>query len=289
MSSPRLLLSKRNVFAKKQYGQNFLAEPSTARRIVEKSGLHSSDVVLEIGAGLGALTIPLAEVVETVFAVEKDPELIPILTEEIEAHQLANVVIMKADILRVDLQAVSKTAGKKITVMGNLPYNISSQVIVRLIENRDWVTRAVLMFQKELARRIAASPGRKEYGRITAMLQYCAEIKPLAQIEAHQFFPKPKVDSMVLDIRFTSRGGSPAMDERLLFRLIKAAFGKRRKTLKNSLSGSELGIDGPRAAALLDQAGIDPSRRAESLSVSEFVVLSNILAGQEDIPGISLP
>ncbi len=278
MSSPRLLLKKWNVFAKKQFGQNFLAEPATARRIVELAGLSSDDVVLEVGAGLGALTIPIALTGGRVFAVEKDTGLIQILKDEILAHQLDNVEVLMDDILKVDLPAISQAAGKKIIIMGNLPYNISSQVVVRLIDHRKFISRAVLMFQKELAQRIAASPGGKEYGRISAMLQYCADIKTVTHIAAHQFFPKPKVDSAVLDIRFKSEVDAPAMDERLLFKVMKAAFGKRRKTLKNALAGSELGIDGPQANAVLDQAGIAPIRRAESLSVAEYVSLSNALS-----------
>ncbi len=277
MTGPRLLLKKWDLSAKKQFGQNFLSEPATARRIVEQAGITPNDAILEIGAGLGALTIPIALTGAQVIALEKDYELVRILEEEIAGHGLNNVAVLNGDILRFNLQDLSEKAGRKLVVMGNLPYNISSQVVVRLIQNRGWVERAVLMFQKELAQRIAATHGGKEYGRISAMLQYCAAIRTLARVEAHQFFPKPKVDSSILEIRFKEVIPEPADDEALLFRLIKAAFGKRRKTLKNALTGSELGITAAQALDLLDRTGIAPERRAETLAVSEFVALSNAL------------
>ncbi len=142
---------------------------------------------------------------------------------------------------------------------------------------RTMVSRAVVMFQKELAERLLAVPGNKTYGRITVMLAYCAEIKTVATIKARMFYPRPKVDSEVLEIRFREKIDHPADDEAYLFQVIKAAFGKRRKTLKNALSQSQLGIDGPTAEKALTAASIDPMRRAETLTVDEFVRLSNIV------------
>ncbi len=141
------------------------------------------------------------------------------------------------------------------------------------------VNRAVLMFQKELAQRINAPPGGKDYGRLTVMLNYCADLNKLATIDAALFFPKPKVDSEVLEIKFKNRRQDRAYNEKFLFRVIKAAFGKRRKTLKNALAGSQLRVNGDTALRALNLAGIDPIRRAETLNVSEFVALSNCLEG----------
>jgi 16S rRNA (adenine1518-N6/adenine1519-N6)-dimethyltransferase len=162
--------------------------------------------------------------------------------------------------------------------MGNLPYNISSQVLIQLVEGRKYVNRAILMFQKELARRITASPGNKDYGRLTVMLSYCAEIKSIATIAPSLFYPAPKIDSEVVEINFNISRAYPPHDEAMLFQVIKAGFGNRRKTLKNALSASSLHIDPQIAHRALTAAGIDPLRRAETLDVSEFVALQISLA-----------
>lgn len=165
----------------------------------------------------------------------------------------------------------------KLVVIGNLPYNISSQILVKLINSRAVIDRAIVMFQKELAERLVAKPGNKTYGRITVMLAYCAQIKSLATIKDRMFFPRPKVDSEVIEIQFREPVDIPADDEAYLFQVIKAAFGKRRKTLKNALSQSQLGIDGQTAERVLTTSGIDPVRRAETLTAEEFVRLSNTI------------
>jgi len=277
MTSPRILLAAYNLHPKKQFGQNFLSDPSTAKMIATLSGITSEDVVLEVGAGLGALTIPAAKAARKLYAIEKDRRLIDLLKTEILANRLSNVELMEEDILKLDIKKLTENTGQKILIIGNLPYNISSQIIIRLIKSRSVVIRAVFMFQKELARRITAQPGCKDYGRLTVMLGYCTKVKKLADIKAHQFFPKPKVDSQLLEIRFLETIKYPANDEALLFRVIKGAFSHRRKTLKNALAGSELHIDAITAQNMLDKADIDSSLRAEALTISQFVRLSNVL------------
>ncbi len=277
MTSPRILLAAHNVRPKKQLGQNFLSDPATAAMIVSRSGISPEDIVLEIGAGLGALTIPVARVAQKVVAVDKDRQIIDILRAEIFANNLSNVVLMDRNILKVDIKALAEDFGRRIVVMGNLPYNISSQILVQLIKSRKAVSRAVLMFQKEMAQRITAQPSCREYGRLTVMLQYCSDIKKVADVKASLFFPKPKVDSEVLEIRFKKALEYTADDETFLFRVIKAAFGNRRKTLKNSLYASELNIDANLAKHVLESSDIDPVRRAETLNTEEFVKLSNNL------------
>ena len=277
MTSPRILLAAYNLHPKKQFGQNFLSDPSTAKMIATLSGITSEDVVLEVGAGLGALTIPAAKAARKLYAIEKDRRLIDLLKTEILANRLSNVELMEEDILKFDIKKLTENTGQKILIIGNLPYNISSQIIIRLIKSRSVVIRAVFMFQKELARRITAQPGCKDYGRLTVMLGYCTKVKKLADIKAHQFFPKPKVDSQLLEIRFLETIKYPANDEALLFRVIKGAFSHRRKTLKNALAGSELHIDAITAQNMLDKADIDSSLRAEALTISQFVRLSNVL------------
>ncbi len=277
MTSPRILLAVHNIRPKKQLGQNFLSDPATAAMIVNRSGISPEDIVLEIGAGLGALTIPVAHVAQKVVAVDKDPKIIDILRTEIIANNLSNVVLMDKNILKVDIKSLAEDFGRGIVVMGNLPYNISSQILVQLIKSRKAVSRAVLMFQREMAQRLTAQPGCKEYGRLTVMLQYCSHIKKVADVKASLFFPKPKVDSEVLELRFKKVLEYEADDETFLFRVVKAAFGNRRKTLKNSLYASELNIDANLAKQVLESSDIDPVRRAETLNTEEFVKLSNNL------------
>jgi 16S rRNA (adenine1518-N6/adenine1519-N6)-dimethyltransferase len=262
--------------ARKQLGQHFLENPATSEMIVNRCRVMPEDVVLEIGAGLGALTIPVARIAKKVYAVEKDHKIISLLKTELTSNSLFNVILIEKDILRVNIEEFAEEASRKIIVLGNLPYNISSQVLVKLIKARSAVSRAALMFQKELAQRITAKPGCKEYGRLTVMLNYCADIKKVADIKASQFFPRPKVDSEVLEITF--RDSLKYSDyEEFLYRVIKAAFGQRRKNLKNALAGSELHIAAETSMHALENAGIDPTRRAETLSVEEFVRLSDIL------------
>lgn len=277
MTSPRNLLQAWKLFPKKQLGQNFLSDPSTAQTIVSRGGVGPEDVVFEIGAGLGALTLPLSAAAQKVFCVEKDDRLIGLLETELKLYKAENVTLIHRDILRVDINEVAEGENKKLLVFGNLPYNISSQILIRLMQARRHVTRCVLMFQKELAQRLMAPPGTKDYGRISAMLQYCSEVRPLATVPAHLFYPKPKIDSEVIEIDFSKASPHVASDEAFLFRVIKAAFSKRRKTLKNALSTSELGMGAEPVSQALEAAGINPSRRAETLNVEEFVNLANHL------------
>ena len=278
MTSPKVLLNAWNLRPKKRLGQHFLVDPSTAEMIVRHSKITSNDTVMEIGAGVGALTIPLAKAAAHVFAVETDSQLTKLLKTELLVHNLTNVEIIENSILKVDIHALAKKLDHQIIVIGNLPYNISSQILIQLIHSRRDVNRAVLMFQKELTRRITAKPGNKDYGRLTVMLGYCAEIKPIATVTASRFYPAPKVDSEVVEVNFEIKREYPPHDETMLFQVIKAAFGNRRKTLKNALSASGLHIEPQLAQQALIAAGIDPRRRAETLTVSEFVTLQSCLA-----------
>jgi 16S rRNA (adenine1518-N6/adenine1519-N6)-dimethyltransferase len=277
MTSPKILLAAQKLHPKKQLGQNFIVDPGFTEMVVKRAGILPEDIILEIGAGLGALTIPLARRAKKVFAVEKDRQIIPILNMEILVSGLTNIMIIEKDILSVDIKSLVEDMGGKIVVMGNLPYNISSQILVQLIRSRKGIHRAVLMFQKELAQRITAETGCKDYGRLTVMLRYCSNIKKLVDAKASLFFPKPKVDSEILELKFKKDIDHEAVDESFLFKVIKAGFGNRRKTLKNALAASELNVDPDTAKRVLEKSGIDPVRRAETLTVEEFVTLSNTL------------
>ncbi len=273
MTSPKALLNAWNIRPTKRLGQSFLYDPSTAAAIAARARLSPQEVVLEIGAGLGALTIPMAQRAKKVFAVEKDRRLVDLLKTELLTRKITNCEIIAGDILQTDLAKFKASAGGKITVAGNLPYNISSQILIKLIRSRENVTRAIFMFQKELAQRIAARPGDRKYGRISAMLRYCADIKTLLDVKAGAFYPPPKIDSSVIEIKFKPTTDFGSHNETMLFAIIKAAFGNRRKTLKNALKASALGIDSQTAQQALTMAGIDPGRRAETLEPSEFVAL----------------
>ena len=277
MTSARELLSGWDIRAKKNLGQVFLADQNIAANIVARADVGPDSVVVEIGAGLGALTLPAARLAGKMYAVEKDAQLAQLLSMELETNQLTNVEVICRDFLQLDLHPIASRHPGPLLVIGNLPYNISSQILVRLINKRDLISRAVLMFQKELAQRLNASPGGKDYGRLSVMIQYCADIRSLAVVSANAFFPRPKIDSEVLEIKFRSMDTCRAADEKYLFAVIKAAFGRRRKTLKNALAGSELGISKEAVAKALARAGIDPVRRAETLTVEEYVVLSGEL------------
>ena len=274
MTSPKALLNAWKIRPTKRLGQSFLSDPSTAAAIAGRARLSPQEVVLEIGAGLGALTIPLAQRVIKVIAVEKDRRLVDLLRTELLTRKITNCEIIAGDILQTDLAKIKASAGCKITVAGNLPYNISSQILIKLIQSRENVTRAIFMFQKELAKRLAAHPGGKEYGRISAMLRYCADIKTLLYVKSDAFYPAPKIDSSVIEIKFKPTSDIGSHNETMLFAVIKAAFGNRRKTLKNALKASALGIDSQTAQQALTMAGIDPWRRAETLEPSEFVALT---------------
>ena len=279
MTAPATLLKAWNLRARKELGQNFLKDTTVAGGIVRLAEVGPRDVVVEIGAGLGVMTIVLGRQARRVIAVEKDRTLVPLLRAELLAQSLPQVEVLEEDILKLDLVRLAEDQRSDLVILGNLPYNISSQVVVRLIQQRQVVKRAVLMFQKELAQRLCAGPGSKTYGRLSVLLQYCADIKRLRDIAAEQFHPRPKVDSTVIGITFKERIEPAADDEKLFSRVVQAAFGQRRKTLRNALAGGFLPLNSQESASLLEASGIDPGRRAETLSVAEFVALSNQVGG----------
>ncbi|MFN2436621.1 MAG: 16S rRNA (adenine(1518)-N(6)/adenine(1519)-N(6))-dimethyltransferase RsmA [Desulfotignum sp.] len=261
-------MKENQIYAGKEMGQNFLSNPETARMIVEQTGIDSHARVLEIGPGLGALTIPIAQKTRHVTVVEKDRRLIPLLAQALESHGIDWVRVLNQDFLKTDIASLAE--GQKLLVMGNLPYNISSQILFRLIRSRQMIDTACLMFQRELADRILATPGSKAYSRLSVVAQYAAKIRRVIDIGPGAFFPKPAVDSTVLSFEFfSSRPFSEDMELRL-FTVIKAAFSKRRKSLKNSLVGPDLGLDKSTVAKALAGADIVPERRAETLGVEEF-------------------
>ncbi len=282
MRHPGQLLKTKKLYAGKELGQNFLSNPETAKMIVQKTGISDNIRVLEIGPGLGALTIPLARAALHVTAIEKDYRLIPLLQQELDSENIKNTDIINQDILKINFNEIASREyqnkkadqNKKLVVIGNLPYNISSQILFRLVEQRSCIEKAFLMFQKELAKRIIASPGKKDYSRLSAVVQYAADISLVTDIGPSSFFPKPTVNSTILQFKFFHKKEFSQTQEKTLFNVIKAAFSKRRKTLKNSMTGGEFDFKKKFIIHALELAGIDPSRRAETLNVKEFKSLA---------------
>ncbi len=263
---------------KKRLGQHFLTQGKAIYKIVDRSGFGPSDAVLEIGPGKGALTIPLANRVSHIFAVEKDPELYAFLGEKISQAGISNITLIHGDILKLDLDAVFTPDLDKFQVIGNLPYNISSPCLEILMAHRSRIGRAVLMFQRELASRLSATPGGKAYGAMTVLVGYYARVTPLVQVGKEAFHPKPKVDSAVLELDFDRPFPRRAGDEAAFRRLVKGAFSHRRKTLMNSLRTFFHSLDRERLLEVLGGCAIDPARRPETLDMDEYLCLAEKLS-----------
>jgi 16S rRNA (adenine1518-N6/adenine1519-N6)-dimethyltransferase len=232
---------------------------------------------LEIGPGLGALTVPLAPLVHHIVAVEKDPRLAEMLKERLAHKGISNVLLINDDILSLKLEDISQLPDKKMKVIGNLPYNISTPFLERLVANRNLVSRAVLMFQLELARRLSAVPGNKEFGAMTVLVQYHAHISLLLEVSKASFYPKPKVDSTVLELDFERPHPRRAEDETKFKAVVRGAFAYRRKTLLNSLKRTLSSCTSEEILAALRRCGIDPEKRAETLHIDQFLCLTSTL------------
>ena len=260
----------------KRLGQHFLRDRSVIAEIIEISGFTGSDDILEIGPGLGALTIPLSVHVNHVIAVEKDRRLTEILGKRLSQEGINNVILINDDILKVDLRKVVVPSEKKFKAIGNLPYNISSPFLERLFKHQDLMGTAFLMFQYEFAERLLASPGGKEYGALTILTRYDAYVSPLMHVSRDAFYPRPKVGSMIVKIDMEKGHTRRAEDDKFFRKVIKGAFAHRRKTILNSLAGT-IGISGNIIREALSQCDLDPMRRAETLDIDEFINLADTL------------
>jgi len=262
---------------KKRLGQHFLLDPGVIHKIIARAGFHVSDLVLEIGPGQGALTLPLARSVGHVVAVEKDARLVSLLKKKLSQAGITNVTLVNHDILEWDFHETEARSSTKIKVIGNLPYNISSPFLEKLVENRTSVDRAILMFQLEIAKRLTSPPGEKTYGAMTVLIRYYAHATSLLGVPKSAFFPRPKVDSMVLELDFERPYNKRAVNEASFKEVVKGAFAHRRKTLFNSLKDSFPFIDREGLMEGINKCGIDPGRRAETLDMDEFVCLTSAL------------
>ncbi len=262
-------LARHGFVLKKGLGQNFLIDERVLDKIVEASGISERDGVLEIGPGAGVLTQRLAARAGKVVAVEKDAALQPLLAESLRAF--ARVEVVYADVLDVDLQELwARFAGcPRVHVVANLPYYVTTPILFHILEAAVPVNNILVMVQKEVADRLAAAPGRKEYGALSVMVQYRAEVERIVSVPPSSFLPPPGVESVV--VRLSCRPPRhPVRHLPDLRRVVRAAFATRRKTLANALAGG-LGWDRDETRRLLMGAGIDPDRRGETLSLQEFV------------------
>ncbi|MBN1831830.1 MAG: ribosomal RNA small subunit methyltransferase A [Deltaproteobacteria bacterium] len=262
---------------KKSLGQHFLKDIGIVQEIINKARFDPTDRVLEIGPGLGALTLLLAREVYHIIAVEKDSRLADILNKRLSDEKIDNVFLINEDILKLDFNRVPSLHEGNFVVIGNLPYNISSPILEKLVENRQMVNRAVLMLQSELAGRLIANPGTKAFGAMTVFIQYHAHVAPLLHVPKEAFRPRPKVDSMVLEMDFQRPYPERTEDDVHFRRVVKGAFAQRRKTLINSLKNSFVSCSREEILSALEKCDMDPKRRAETLTIGDFLRLSSAL------------
>ena len=269
----------KEVFAKygftplKRLGENYLIDGNIKDKIIRECRLSKSDSVLEIGPGLGALTMDLAASAGRVFAVEIDKKAYAILNE-LAGGDYPNLEIFNEDILKFDLEKIA--SGPRIKVAANLPYYITTPVIEYLINNRRLLESAVIMVQKEVASRLLADPGTKDYSSISCFVQYFTHPEYIYTVKRASFFPSPDVDSSILRITFLDKPSVSVNDEEKFFKIVRGAFNQRRKSIINSLAREEV-LDMPKEklSAILNSIGIDPAARPETLNLAQFAAISN--------------
>lgn len=267
-------LKKHHITLQKKYGQNFIGDPALLERIATVCDWQPGDRALEIGPGAGTLTRAIAREAEEVLAVEIDRRLAPLLEETLAG--CANVHLVFTDALKADLDALMRdTLGwdGRYKLIANLPYYITTPLIMHVLEDSEKVSELVIMVQKEVGERLCAAPGSKAYGAVTVMVQYAATVARAFDVGRHAFVPAPEVDSTILHLIPYEKRPIQAQSDAVLRRVVKAAFSQRRKTLRNSLSS--LGCDKALIKQALEAASIEDSRRAETLSVAEFVALAD--------------
>ena len=272
------IIQKYEFMFQKKFGQNFLIDTHVLEKIISAAGITKNDCVLEIGPGIGTMTQYLAENAGHVGAVEIDRNLIPILKETLADYD--NVTVINEDILRVDIKALAEeyNGGKPIKVVANLPYYITTPIIMGLFESGVPIDNITVMVQKEVADRMKEGPGSKDYGALSLAVQYYAEPEIVANVPPNCFIPRPNVGSAV--IRLTRHKEMPVQvkDPALMFKIIRASFNQRRKTLQNGLgNASELPYTKEQIAAAIAEMGLTPTIRGEALSLAQFAQLSDIL------------
>lgn len=258
----------------KSLGQNFLINESILDEIVESADMSDDDVVLEIGTGIGTLTSKLCERAKKVIAVEIDKNLLPILQETLSDFD--NITIINKDILKIDINEELTNLGinQKIKVVANLPYYITTPIIMKILEEKVNVDCMVLMLQKEVANRINATTSTKDYGSLSIAVQYYCDTDIVCKVPKNSFIPEPNVDSLVIKLSVNEKRKVDIEDEDLFFKIVRGSFSKRRKTILNSLAGYENLVDKEKIEKILEKANIDTKRRGETLSIYEFAILT---------------
>ncbi len=272
------VLQKYNFNFQKKFGQNFLIDSRILDKIIEAATITKEDFVLEIGPGIGTMTQYLCENAREVVAVEIDRNLIPILKDTLRDYQ--NVEIWNEDILKVDINrlAQEKNQGRPIKVVANLPYYITTPIIMGLFESHVPLESITIMVQKEVAERMQAGPGTKDYGALSLAVQYYAKPEIVAHVPPNCFIPRPKVGSAVIRLTRHEEKVLKVENENLMFRIIRASFNQRRKTLVNGLNNAkELNLKKEQIGKALEQLGLNPSIRGEALTLQQFGDLSNLL------------
>jgi len=278
MSSIRQELKEYGLTPKKRLGQNFLVDRNIQNKVIRTAEVAKGDIILEVGPGLGEMTLALALQAKKVIAVEIDSKLVAILEKKMRGYP--NVEVVKSDILKVDFDQFLKKEGHPIKVVANLPYQISTPLLFRFIESKDVFSTFTLMLQREVAERMVAPPGRKEYGPLSIFIQLSFDLSIRFFIKPSAFFPPPKVDSALVHMFWKEKALVEMNDEDWFKRVVKACFGYRRKTLVNALKHSELVL--PESMELkIKGIGIDPQRRPETLTIQEFAALAKALKTQE--------
>ena len=270
------VLQKYGFVFQKRFGQNFLIDTHVLERIIEASEITKDDFVLEIGPGIGTMTQYLAEAAREVTAVEIDDALIPILKDTLKEWD--NVTVLHGDILKTDIRKIAdeKNQGRPIKVVANLPYYITTPIIMGLFESHVPVDSITVMVQKEVADRMQTGPGSKDYGALSLAVQYYAEPKIVANVPPNCFMPRPKVGSAVIRLPRHQNPPVTTLDEKLMFRLIRASFNQRRKTLSNSLKNSqELPYSKEEVEAAITECGLPLNIRGEALTLEQFARLSD--------------
>ena len=272
------VINKYNFMFRKKFGQNFLIDSSVVEEIVDAAGIGEDDMVLEIGPGIGTMTQYLAERAGRVIAVEIDRALIPILEDTLSAYD--NVRVINDDILKVDLNRLSEeeNGGRPIKVVANLPYYITTPIIMALLEKEVPLESITIMVQKEVAERMKTGPGSKDYGALSLAVQYYAEPVIVTEVPPHCFMPRPGVSSMVIRLDRYKEPPVTPKDPDKMFKLIRASFNHRRKTLSNGLSTDpSLGLSREKVTEALEKMGLPVDIRGEKLDLAQFAELSNQL------------
>lgn len=281
MTNTSEILQKYQFRMQKKYGQNFLIDTNILHKIIEAAQITKEDCVLEIGPGIGTMTQYLAEAAGSVIAVEIDKDLIPILEETLGDYD--NVTLIHADILKVDLHKLSEEQGRgrPLKVVANLPYYITTPIIMALFESHIPLTSITVMVQSEVADRMQVGPGTKDYGALSLAVQYFAKPEVVARVPASCFIPRPNVDSTVIRLMRHTSPPVEVADEAYLFAVIRASFNQRRKTLVNGLvNAGSLGVTRQQVEEVLEQMGIPKTIRGETFTLERFAELSNRLAGE---------